>query len=282
MTAAPNYVVYWLCDENCCSPQNSGYIGISKALSRRLQEHKRTGRFPDSVQVLILFSGSQDECLTLERSLRPHIGIGWNLARGGLDGHRYGLCDASRQKLSRALTGKKRKPFSAEHLANMSKANKGKRLSLETRQKMSASRIGKSTAGFFTDEVRQRMSQAKRGKTPWNKGRKGSAPWNKGKVGAQIAWNKGKAWSEETREKIGAAQRGTIRGPMSMELRAKISDAKRQKPAVPWNKGKVGLQVAPNKGKQLSPETRRKISEARRRYISATYSQNAGEPSSPA
>lgn len=216
-TVNSNYVVYWIFDDDCDVPESSGYIGVSKDLPRRIREHQRTQRFPKSVKFIIVFSGSQDDCLALERSLRPHPGIAWNLARGGPDG-RYGLCEISRQKLSKSLTGKKRKPFSAEHLANMSKANKGKKLAPETRQKMSASRIGKSTAGYFTDDVRRRMSEAKRGKTSWNKGRKGSVPWNKGKVGLQIGWNKGQRLSEEHRRKLSEARRRNIRATCSRDV----------------------------------------------------------------
>lgn len=44
-----------------------------------------------------------------------------------------------------------------------------------------------------SDEARKKMSLAKKGKTPWNKGLKGvMCAWNKGLKGAQVAWNKGK------------------------------------------------------------------------------------------
>ncbi len=40
------------------------------------------------------------------------------------------------------------------------------------------------------------------GKVPWNKGKTGGTAWNKGKVGVQVAHNKGKAMSEEQKQKI--------------------------------------------------------------------------------
>lgn len=41
-----------------------------------------------------------------------------------------------------------------------------------------------------------------------NPTKKGNIPWNKGKVGAQEAWNKGKSWGLETRQKISKATKG--------------------------------------------------------------------------
>ena len=49
----------------------------------------------------------------------------------------------------------------------------------------------KGKTGRFSKETLQKMSQARLGKDPWNKGVKGSIPWNKGVKGAQAAWNKG-------------------------------------------------------------------------------------------
>jgi len=50
-----------------------------------------------------------------------------------------------------------------------------------------------------TLESKKKMSLAKIGKAPWNKGKKtGQNVWNKGKKGLQIVWNKGKPISEET------------------------------------------------------------------------------------
>lgn len=39
--------------------------------------------------------------------------------------------------------------------------------------------------------------------------RKGKTPWNKGKVGLQVAWNKGKPQLEETKQKISNSLTGT-------------------------------------------------------------------------
>ena len=62
---------------------------------------------------------------------------------------------------------------------------------------MSESRKGKvpwnkGKHGIYSEESRRKMSESRKGKVPWNKGKKGlQVPWNKGKKGLQVAWNKG-------------------------------------------------------------------------------------------
>ena len=91
----------------------------------------------------------------------------------------------------------------------------------ESRRKMSEARKGKvpwnkGKHGIYSEESRIKMSEARKGKVPWNKGKKGLlVPWNKGKKGLQVAWNKGKTLSEETRIKMSEARKGKV----------------------PWNKG---------------------------------------------
>jgi hypothetical protein len=60
----------------------------------------------------------------------------------------------------------------------------------------------------FTDEHKEKLSNAKKGKTPWNKGKKG----------VQISTRKGIKMSEEQKIKISNTKKGSI----------------------PWNKGRTG------------------------------------------
>lgn len=78
-----------------------------------------------------------------------------------------------------------------------------------------------------SEETRQKMSCAKIGKEPWNKGKKGLT-----------AWNKGLKMSEETRAKVSSSKKGQI----------------------PWNKGKTGFTTW-NKGMkgQYPEETLKKM-----------------------
>jgi len=83
-------------------------------------------------------------------------------------------------------------------------------------------------------EWKQNISRGNAGKVAWNKGltketdyrikksgelssktKRGSIPWNKGLKGLQVAWNKGKPWSKEIKEKISL----TIKGRINLKVR---------------------------------------------------------------
>ena len=92
-----------------------------------------------------------------------------------------------------------------------------------------------------SEETRRKMSKAKKGKPPPNKGKTHSKEHRR-KISEAM---KGKTPSEETRRKI--SENNAAKRP---EVRRKMSEA--QKGKTPWNKGKTS-----------SEETRRKISAAR-------------------
>lgn len=94
---------------------------------------------------------------------------GYNLTHGG---EGFGTpSEIVRRKISVANKGKKREPFSAEHRHKLSEANKGKRLSAQTRRKMSESRRGEKHWNFgnpkgrrHSAETRRKISEAHKGK----------------------------------------------------------------------------------------------------------------------
>jgi hypothetical protein len=117
-----------------------------------------------------------------------------------------------------------------------------------------------------TDETKKKMSEAKKGTPPWNKGKKcpdetkkkiseankGTPPWNKGKTGIYTEAailrmseaKKGVKLSEKHKKKLSEAQIGMKH---SEETKKKQSEAQ--------------------KGKKLSDETKKKISEAMKAYF---------------
>lgn len=60
-----------------------GYVGVTSHLRGRLYSHRGKGLFQDNTHLSILLVGSEQECLDLERQLRPKPNMGWNVAEGG-------------------------------------------------------------------------------------------------------------------------------------------------------------------------------------------------------
>jgi len=130
--------------------------------------------------------------------------------------------------------------------------NLGRKLSEEHKQRLLEFRIGSKAS----EETRRRMSEANKGRIPWNKGcfmpektkekisENAKINPNFGMKGKHsIAWNKGKRLpplTKEHREKVSKSNIG--KHNLSEEHRRKLSEK--------------------NKGRKLSPETKEKISQS--------------------
>jgi hypothetical protein len=127
-----------------------------------------------------------------------------------------------RKKISDGLKGKKRKPFTKEHLSHLSKShkgqipsniefirnyNKGKKFSEEHKQHIAIANTGKHQ----TKESNEKNRQAHLGKKP----------------------------SEETKLKISESNKGKHSITHSKETRKKMSESHKGK--IPWNKGKKNI-----------------------------------------
>jgi hypothetical protein len=75
-------VLYWPYNSSCSDPVDSGWIGVTEDRYARVSQLR--SKCGCDVQTLILFEGTREECLDLERRLRPCKGIGWNKAVGGM------------------------------------------------------------------------------------------------------------------------------------------------------------------------------------------------------
>jgi hypothetical protein len=91
--------LYWIRLPEHNDVLNQGYVGVSKNFDGRLKEHyrdiitkKHTNRhlmyavekygWENLVKEPLLF-GLESFCYQLERELRPHKGVGWNISPGG-------------------------------------------------------------------------------------------------------------------------------------------------------------------------------------------------------
>jgi hypothetical protein len=140
------HVAYWLFDETCSLPQIEGYVGVTRRLTERIREHRKH-RPQNGFNVAVIFEGTEEDCYTLERELRPRAGIGWNLAPGGPDGFKREIAEETRAKLRRPKSeehkrasgaGNRGKIRSEETLRALSESHKGKMLTLEHRAKIGA------------------------------------------------------------------------------------------------------------------------------------------------
>ena len=120
------------------------------------------------------------------------------------------LSPETRAKISAAKTGKKRGPLSAEHRANIAAAMKVRKLGAEHRRNISAALKGRKS-GPLSAEHRANIAAA-------NKGRKKS-PEHVAKIAAA---NRGRLVSAETRDKMSAVRKGRKH---SAEHRANIAAA---------------------------------------------------------
>jgi len=120
--------------------------------------------------------------------------------------------------------GQPKPPISQETRDKLSKANKGKVISQETRDKLSKANKGK----VISQETRDKISKAQKGRV-WSQEQKDNvSKAQKSRVVSQehkdkiSKANKGKVVSQEVRDKISKAQRGKI---VSQETREKLSKA---------------------------------------------------------
>ena len=162
-------------------PTGKFYVGSAASLSRRWIEHKRDlkrgthgnahlqaswnkhGAEAFNITVLELVD---DKALLLEREqywidTLDAVNCGYNILQ--VAGSRLGTehSEETKRKQSEAHKGRKHGPMSQEQKDYYSKLYKGKTLSVETIQKMTASRIGSKRS----EETKRRMSEAAKGKT---------------------------------------------------------------------------------------------------------------------
>ena len=150
--------VYWIRCTDHTDMMSQGYIGVSKHAQRRFVEHSKSKQnrhlrfavekygWDNLIKSEILIS-TEEYCLDIERKLRPADNIGWNCTTGG---------------------GKPPPAYGNKHMLGRPSWAKGKKLSLETRKKISEA----AKLQWERDGMREVLANAKKGKAGPNKGRK--------------------------------------------------------------------------------------------------------------
>lgn len=134
--------VYWIHKKDHTDIFTQGYVGITtKTVMERYKRHRENANCEDAVKSIlhkaILKYGADNLIVTtvvecsyeyassLEKKLRPHRYIGWNIAIGGADPTMLGLrhTDESKEKMRRAKLGT---TLSEEHKSKLSKISLSK------------------------------------------------------------------------------------------------------------------------------------------------------------
>jgi len=180
--------------------------------SLKLQNHYNKYSENDLI-FSILICCDKEELINQEQFFLDSLKHWFNIlpVAGSPLGYKYSL--EVRMKVSKALKGIKRKPFSIETRAKMSAALKLRKCTEETKQKLREINIGKK----YSDETKKKLSDSHKG--------------NK--------YNLGRKLSEEHKRKIGEKSKGRIMPPKSDETIKKMSESHKNK--TPWNKGKSGI-----------------------------------------
>ncbi len=131
---------------------------------------------------------------------------------------------------------------------------KGYKHTEEVKKNMSEARKGKSSwnkGNHRSEEVKRKISEANKGKKATDEARKNMSEAQKGRISPM----KGKTLSDEHKKKIGEAQKGTV-SPMKGKTHSEESKRKMSKAKKGENNG--------NYGRAHSDEAKEKIGEARK------------------
>jgi group I intron endonuclease len=177
-----------------------GYIGVSKNAEKRFAQHlkrpqNRHLKFVikkygwENLNKSILLYADKSYCLEIEKKLRPTDQIGWNLVAGG--GHPPVLT-GPQPKLRGRPSWNKGKKLSAETRAKLSAATKKQMSDPEHRLLLSKLKLGKPSPAKgrkHTPDTIEKMRQAKVGKPSKKKGTKMSPEnYEKCLISARFQW----------------------------------------------------------------------------------------------
>jgi group I intron endonuclease len=224
--------------EHSTNNLNDGYMGGGRPLFERAI--KKYGKRNFIKEILEFFNtkeaafNAQEKYIKLYNTLCPN---GYNISPKG--GHAVGgsVSEETKKKISKKNKGKKRteetkikmrKPKSEEHKKKLSEARKG------------VSPWNKGKTGVYSEELRKQMSESRKGISPPNKGK---TPSEETREKMSIAAKKryenkenhpmyGKTPSEESKEKMRKSHLGK---KLSNDQRRKISE--KLKGRVGWSRG---------------------------------------------
>ena len=214
---------------------NDGYLGSGFAIKRAIKKYGKQ----NFKREILEFCSSYDELIEKEKKYVDEEWVNlednYNLKTGGQS---YGfLSEESKIKISNTLKEKYKSGeiislLKGEKRINFTPFNKGKKLE----ELFNSEKV---------DEIKDKISNSKKGKEPWNKGKEtGQIPWNKGTKGLQKSWCKGLKLQPKTNEQKEAQSKKLIEYYKENEHPTKGME--------PWNKGLVTTKFeCPHCGKMV-------------------------------
>ena len=176
---------------------NDSYMGSGKLIRRAQKKYGFENFKKEILYSRIQYKKTADDMEKFAIAKERAIGKAeYNIADGGQGCTGCKHTDEWRRKISEALKGRKRPPYSEETKRKMSEAKKGKKpydMTVETRRKISEASKGK----HHSEEAKRKMSETR-------KGRKHTEE-TKRKISEA---HKGKHRTEETKKKISEALKG--------------------------------------------------------------------------
>lgn len=132
------------------TPENDSYHGSGKIWKRIYNKHR-----DECVKVIIDYADTKDEIDELEKKYIKHYKEVYaefcvNISEGGQCHCGWNQKDDVKKRISQSLKGKKKKPRTDEHSRRLSEAHKGK--------------TPWNKGKHFSEDARRKMSEAKKGK----------------------------------------------------------------------------------------------------------------------
>ena len=243
-------------DRSCdCDPKIDPYFGSGRPYFKRaLNEYKKENFKKEVLEIFptrLEAFNAQEKYIIEFNTLIPN---GYNISpKGGhlfkgsmsnetkrkignankisLKGHK--LSEESIQKRLKTIKGRPSpligKKQSIDSITKRAKSNTGKKRTLAQRENM---KVAQQNRKPLTTEQRKHISDAKKGKIPWMKGKHHTKETKKIIAEKQ----KGRIFSKETRMKISKSQKGKI---ISKETREKMSLASKGKPKADQHKNNL-------------------------------------------
>ena len=218
------------------------YVGVSKELRRRINDHITGDRKGSEIvhRAVKKYGIDNFRIETLEEDLYRHKAL-------EMEVWFVDFFDAYRNGYNLTPGGDMPPSLTPEARAKISAAHKGKKLSDETKKKISDSSTGKISWWWgkkHSEETKRKLSESKKGNT----------------------YKRGTKLSAESRQKMSDALKGKKRKPHSTESRQKMSDALKGRVFTDEWKRKISeAKKGQGKGRKHSAETKAKMSESHKR-----------------